>query len=195
MTSFCDIPLSRVAEHTEAYGNYGLGLTKEWGLDHGLTPVLYGAAKSVVPKVANFLFRSHEIALSGSTVEARTQSEDALVSMLSLTKPLAGRMHRRGLEIEKDFLQESEWRYVPNLGSDRIVLEDKFHRERSTLDSQAAEHPLTFSAADLRYVFVSREDEVVQMLVYLEKEPECSDDDRRLMCARITSIEALSRDV
>jgi hypothetical protein len=38
---FCDIPLSRLTEHTAFYGNFGIGMTQEWGLNSGLNPVFY----------------------------------------------------------------------------------------------------------------------------------------------------------
>ncbi|MBN1471996.1 MAG: hypothetical protein JW925_09460 [Syntrophaceae bacterium] len=41
MVCFCDLPLSTIAPHLEFFGNYGLGLTKEWGIQNGLNPVMY----------------------------------------------------------------------------------------------------------------------------------------------------------
>ena len=41
MVCFCDIPLSRVNEHVSFYGEYGLGLTKDWAVRNGITPVQY----------------------------------------------------------------------------------------------------------------------------------------------------------
>jgi len=43
---FYDIPLSRVAEHVSFYGNYGLGMSKEWAESNNLNPVLYVARQN-----------------------------------------------------------------------------------------------------------------------------------------------------
>lgn len=38
---FCDIPLELCREHQEQYGNYVIGLSKEWGIMNGITPIRY----------------------------------------------------------------------------------------------------------------------------------------------------------
>jgi hypothetical protein len=38
--SFCDIPLKTIS-NIHVYGNYGIGLTKDWGMRNKLNPVLY----------------------------------------------------------------------------------------------------------------------------------------------------------
>ena len=55
MVCFCDIPLSRISEHTKFYGSYGLGMTKEWGIKNALAPILYTPEEGVFPDFANFL--------------------------------------------------------------------------------------------------------------------------------------------
>lgn len=45
MISFCDIPLVILSNKTK-YGEFGLGMTKEWGIKNQLNPVLYVEKKS-----------------------------------------------------------------------------------------------------------------------------------------------------
>jgi len=55
MCCFCDIPLSNTKEHTEKYGSYSIGLTKEWGMRNGISPVLYTHKNSETAKLLNSL--------------------------------------------------------------------------------------------------------------------------------------------
>lgn len=55
MSCYCDIPLSQISEHTKKYGSYSIGLTKDWGIKNGLSPVLYTHHKSETAKLLNSL--------------------------------------------------------------------------------------------------------------------------------------------
>lgn len=48
MISFCDIPITLLDEHTSRYGVYGIGLSKEWGINNGVTPIMYIANNAVL---------------------------------------------------------------------------------------------------------------------------------------------------
>lgn len=55
MSCFCDIPLSQISDHTKKYGTYSIGLSKEWGVKNGLSPVLYAHSKSQTSNILNSL--------------------------------------------------------------------------------------------------------------------------------------------
>lgn len=48
MISFCDIPITLLDEHTSRYGVYGIGLSKKWGIQNGITPIMYIANDAVL---------------------------------------------------------------------------------------------------------------------------------------------------
>jgi hypothetical protein len=50
MTCFCDLPLSMIDTHLDFYGSYGIGLSKEWGQENGLTSITYIHDKSTQVK-------------------------------------------------------------------------------------------------------------------------------------------------
>ena len=41
MSCFCDIPLNLVEKHVKVYGNFAIGMTKEWGERQAICPVFY----------------------------------------------------------------------------------------------------------------------------------------------------------
>ena len=43
---FCDIPLSLISEHFEWYGEYGIGLKREYAREHNTQPVHYVTSES-----------------------------------------------------------------------------------------------------------------------------------------------------
>ena len=55
MACFCDIPLTLLEEHNGRYGEYGIGLTKEWGIKKGITPVMYIANETVLKSIHYYI--------------------------------------------------------------------------------------------------------------------------------------------
>lgn len=55
MICFCDIPLSQVKRHTVSYGKYAIGLSKKWGMDNKVNPVIYTYPKSTTADILNGL--------------------------------------------------------------------------------------------------------------------------------------------
>lgn len=51
MCCFCDIPLSQVSRHIKTYGSYGIGLTKNWGMNNKINPVIYSYPNSTTTEI------------------------------------------------------------------------------------------------------------------------------------------------
>ncbi|MDO9578181.1 MAG: abortive infection system antitoxin AbiGi family protein [Candidatus Cloacimonadales bacterium] len=54
MVCFCDIPISSTKEHIFNYDKYAIGLSRKWGEDNGLNPVMYISRNSKV--INNFRY-------------------------------------------------------------------------------------------------------------------------------------------
>lgn len=61
MISFCDIPITLLDEHTNRYGSYGIGLSKDWGINKGVTPIMYIANDAVLRSVHYHIMNDFEL--------------------------------------------------------------------------------------------------------------------------------------
>ncbi len=201
MVCFCDLPLTNIPEHLSFYGNYGIGLTKEWGIRRGLNPVLYVSPQS---DCNTHLLRvcAYAMARPGAT------SFRDFIELLSFVKPVHGEMFRHDEMVERYFYDEREWRYVPRLieqvdndealeadfrlDKDEFLDDVKRAQANSQLGNRAA---LTFTPDDIRYIVVSDEREIGSMIRAIRQiknryEPEVVD----LLASRIVSAVQICQD-
>lgn len=124
MVCFCDIPLSKVKEHVSVYKGYGIGCTKAWGIEKGVTPLIYVKPDSETVKgIQNALIalKSHSFADEN---DAHTNApivrsvRENLRRLIKFVKPYEGKFEHNGRTFEnKRFYDEREWRYVPSIPS------------------------------------------------------------------------------
>lgn len=117
MICFCDIKeeAERLEPHRELYGHYGIGLTKDWGRNHGVQPVHYILPGS--PFAQDFK-QATEAAFS---LDFPTMQDDLivlsdfLITSMAYAKPLWGTNNGTSYCFE----DECEWRFIPaDLASD-----------------------------------------------------------------------------
>ena len=196
MVCFCDIPLSRIDEHTAFYGSYGLGMTKRWALLNSLSPVFYSPVDSPQVELAKFLLREW----SGTPDEPEEALERKhlvnahFYNLLTRIKPLSGKMMVGGGLTEKDFYQESEWRYVPPGPS--ILQQANFATERDKANETMLDRTLRFSPADVRYILVKEDHEIPDLVDFImTKLGTFSHNELKVLQTRIFSLQSLSLDL
>lgn len=192
MVCFCDIPISRISEHTAFYGSYGLGLSKEWGLKNLLQPLIYTPSKGAVTGFLRGLLEVEQEKID--KIEEIFPLSKHFQAVSSILKPLSGSMLIGEGVVEKDFYQENEWRFVPP------EFEAAFRRDldskRDELNASVAQHVLRFSPQDVRYIFVKSEAEIPFIFDFIQNNlGHWPLNDIKILTSRITSLDTLTKDV
>lgn len=191
MSCFCDIPLSRITEHTNFYGNYGIGLSKNWGFKNNLVPVIYSPPNGDILKLAKHLFL---INFPEDMEETQKELDPQIFKLLSLIKPTNGKMIISGEVIEKEFYQENEWRFVPNI--DRMLVEDEFNKDKEKVNEKLLDNTLQFSPQDIKYLFVKDDNDIPALVDFInEKLGKYPPNDLKILLSRIVSLNSLCADL
>lgn len=190
---FCDIPLSRIREHTDFYGSYGIGLTKEWGLKNKLNPVIYCPNNGLVSELADYIASTND----GDSEQDEKLREEAFWKLVKLVKPLSGQMIVSGKPVEKDFYQESEWRYTPEeeIGEHLLFLKD-FEDKKQKKNKEAENFKIQFSPNDIKYIFVKSDSDIPQVVDHInDKLAQYPLNDLKILNSRILSLSTIDDDL
>jgi Protein of unknown function (DUF2743). len=114
MVCFTDIPIELTKEHRRQYGEYGIGLKKEWGINKGLNPICYIIKDSEMYNAYNYLqwiIQQNAFKLDNG----KKDGENTLITM-NAVMDFAGHLKEYSDDPElnsKPFYDEREWRYLP----------------------------------------------------------------------------------
>lgn len=173
MVSFCDIPLSEVKDHIAKYGNYGIGMTKEWGKRKGLNPVLYVAQQSMLSASYRTAWKHFNLQ-DGTDVDDWSKEQRALADVLRYIKNYEADLTRKSITIPNyRFSDEREWRYVPPydeacemlLGSDYYEDADN----KSEADLKLETFRLEFEPNDIKYIIIKDDSEIAEFIDHLRR--------------------------
>jgi hypothetical protein len=216
MVCFCDIPLSRISEHVDYYGKFGIGLTREWAIKNGLNPIFYISRSS---PIGGAMLEGMRTIIQAEKVMSEKKAEESLkgkvgdderhadkevfnrvVHVLAHMKPLTGQIVVAGTPIEKAFYLENEWRYVPRAKGEIAafpadVFEDENAR-KGINDRLMVEGCLRFLPSDVIYVFVPTDADIPALVDFMTLNlAHLSVADMKILTTRITSLETLNRDM
>jgi hypothetical protein len=204
MVSFCDLPLSQTAAHLNVYGRYGIGMSKHWGIVHGVSPVLYAHPSApirwTIQAVGDVL--AHLRAAAADDGELATRALDEMFRFLSYIKPYEGRLwHGDEYGAKVRFYDEREWRYVPELKDHALAYgldkADFVNAERRTDANRSISRlKIPFNPMDIRYVIVASEAEVPEMIADLRRIKDKYDERQvDMLITRLISAERIAEDV
>ena len=153
LVCFCDIPISNSRSHRRAYGDYTIGLTKKWGTEQGLNPVLYVSKGSDLAQQLSLRF-NRKIA----TAKIIAADFGDFWPLLPYLKPVEG-FQKNGPHSEfKFFEQEMEWRFVPKVWESLVEsrrLDNRSDEEKEAQNALVRGVRLKFNDADIEIVIVN----------------------------------------
>ena len=170
---FCDIPLHNVSTHKNEYGDYCIGLSKEWGFKNGLQPVIYYNPLSIEFK--RMVKESYFTAMQGDEDAISTLIEP-LNHILKYQKKIVGYDHR--INKNKHYTDEKEWRFVPNILSDldfgeiitqKAVINNSDLREEYNKKIAKSRYTLSFNYSDIKYLFIKNDNQRISLIKLIRK--------------------------
>ncbi len=178
MVSFCDIRLSEICSHMKKYGEYGIGMKKEWAISSRVSPVMYlskdcpgfSEYSDALSRLMSTLLKSPEP--SQNYMESGVYYN--LLGLLRYMKNYEGTLARgEGSPEHYRFADEREWRYIPPLSSigffDRppAALSIRAFTKKKKEEFNAAlrkKMTLKFTMNDIRYIVVKESRDRLDLL-------------------------------
>jgi len=165
MVCFCDIPLSQIKEHIGVYGNYGIGMIRQWAIERKLNPVFYLESKSILATSIDNIQDKIISAYQKKDYKLSIREKDEFY-ILRYIKNYQGNFVYRGKVIKRDYkyYDEKEWRYVPkNLTSYYNIINESFNNKMNN-ETDFSNYKLSFNPDDIRYLIVKDDSDIVDII-------------------------------
>lgn len=156
MACFCDIPENLRSSHTKMYGNYGVGIKKDFAKDLALNPMFYLKQGSSAVSILQAL---HSTSQRIPTNVPEYSITNLIGKLMSYFKPFEG--HFRGVQNHK-YYDEREWRYVPP--NDFYPVKSKEDFEKLDPEDRVVDY-LEIQLKDLINIIVTTEEEKAELIL------------------------------
>lgn len=158
MVSFCDIPIILSKEHKDSYGPVVIGLSKDWGKENNVTPLLYVYEEGLLARHIK-----ESVGRCLTKIEIDKSDLGSLWNFVHYLKPVTGCFPDKQSHGDtfKDFDEEMEWRYVPEAFKDAIysteLFDDKERADAKLRSKNTFKVKLKFNRSDVEVVVVENE--------------------------------------
>lgn len=164
MVSFCNIPLKDVDQYMR-YGKYGLGMSLDWALKNGISPVVYIHENTPFKDISKKLFSS---GLYKHNIDNYDIILDATLPAIQFFKNW--KTNYKGKEIIT--YHEREWRYIPDLDDDKVLAPYEFNEMKTSHFIKKPHLPLysiNFDIEEIRYIVINNENQRTKVINSLKK--------------------------
>lgn len=174
------------------YGKYGIAFSKSWGIEKGIQPLQYINRNSILCQDFSEAFNSSKQG------EKEDPATNFLLTQMYYMKPIEGIMPREGKNIKKNFTDECEWRYIPNvceIDLPQVVTES----DMVSIDilnrtiSEMASVWLHFTFDDVKYIILPTERDFSEFCTVLDRVIE-EDFIRRKLISKIITWDKAKED-
>ncbi|MCY9530032.1 abortive infection system antitoxin AbiGi family protein [Paenibacillus jamilae] len=202
MKCFCDIHLNKLVYHMENYGNYGIGLHKEWGIQNGIQPINYVNPESNLIKDFVHVFNSAlELDDSDESIRFDKYNNFLLMNLLFM-KPLNGYMLIDSDNKYMNFHDEREWRYIPDLRqfSELPLILPQEHLNPDTMNmysnglTRTESSWLKLDFKHIKYLVVDSEADREDLISFIMNENTTSELESLTLCSKILVFNQLKED-
>ena len=207
MVSFCDLKLSELKKFIENYGQFGIGLTKEWANRNGLSPVMYINRHSEL--MDNLITGLNGVYAHLNKINDLEQFNKLnkyylnIMNTYRYSKNYEGELWRRGILKDDNyrFADEREWRYVPGLQNQGVLpfvsISKISTREQKNEYNSKVEHlRLSFQPDDIKYLIVEKDSDISGLIQHLENvKGRFNPETRSRLASRILTVEQINSDI
>jgi hypothetical protein len=145
MACFCDIPLSLIKEHLSWYGNFGIGLSRTYAREHGVSPVFYIHSDSNILK------------------SLITDKSDFRLRLFPYVKQFIGNQRFINDKIKKKkFYDEHEWRYIPPENNFQLFLKTSRQNAEIKMEKKVSYMPINYEK--IEYLIIESSDYVDSLI-------------------------------
>lgn len=170
MISMSDLPFSEIATTKWTYGDYAIGLSREWGVKNGFSPVWYCNVGSRV-----------WLQLSKMVYESATHDDKGYFGMgmylMSNVKFVQAPLISPKRKFKNyRFYDEREYRLVPYItetddeGIPPYILEEQYEEFKKANGSSMLGFGVSFEYSDIKYLIVNSESNIDEVKKILSKD-------------------------
>lgn len=201
MTSFCDLTIMQLSNdsvHRKNFGEFGIGLTKEWGIRKGVSPVMYVHKESQQTKRLYRLIKAlKDFGIRTKNDETIDNIQQEMIDSFKYIKPYTGNW-QKGKRLRKKiiFYNEREWRYSPLL-SEHAVLSGIIKENRNEIkkiNADLKKSLIKFEVKDVKFIVIKSKKNIPVVAKAINDMPGISDTQKNELITRIISFEEIRED-